>query len=116
MQIRFQADADLNQIIALAALRREASLDFLTAAAANLVGRKDSEVLAAAAREGRILVSHDQKTMPGHFAEFIAHTFSPGLLLIPQHLPVAVAVEDILLIWGASDAEEWVNQIRYLPL
>lgn len=116
MQIRFQADADLNQIIVLAALRREASLDFLTAAASNLVGRKDSEVLAAAAREGRILVSHDQKTMPGHFAEFIAHTSSPGLLLIPQHLPVAVAVEDILLIWVASDAEEWVNRIRYLPL
>lgn len=116
MPIRFQADADLNQIIVLAVLRREPSLDFCTAEASDLVGRKDPEVLAVAAREGRILVSHDQKTMPGHFAEFIAHTSSPGLLLIPQHLPVAAAVEDLLLIWGASEAEEWVNRIRYLPL
>ena len=116
MKIRFQADADLNQIILQAVIRREPAIDFLTAAAANLVGRKDPEVLAVAAQEGRVLVSHDQKTMPKHFAEFITHTRSPGLLLIPQHLPVAVAMEDILLIWFASEAEEWVNRIRYLPL
>jgi hypothetical protein len=116
MKIRFQADADLNQIILLAATRREPSIDFLTAEAGSLVGLKDPEVLAVAAREGRVLVSHDQKTMPKHFAEFISHLPSPGLLLIPQHLPIAAAVEDLLLIWFASEAEEWVNRIRYLPL
>ena len=116
MKIRFQADADLNQIILQAVIRREPNIDFLTAEAADLVGRKDPEVLAVAAGEGRVLVSHDQKTMPRHFAEFIAHTPSPGLLLIPQHLPIAVAMEDILLIWFASEAEEWLNRIRYLPL
>jgi len=116
MKIRFQADADLNHIILLAATRREPSIDFLTAEAAGLVGLKDPEVLAVAAGEGRVLVSHDQKTMPRHFAELITHTSSPGLLLIPQHLPIVAAVEDILLIWFASEAEEWVNRIRYLPL
>jgi hypothetical protein len=116
MKIRFQADADLNQIIVLATIRREPAIDFLTAEAADLFGLKDPEVLAAAAREGRVLVSHDQKTMPRHFAEFIAHTPSPGLLLIPQHLSIVSVVEDLLLIWFASEAEEWVNRIRYLPL
>lgn len=100
----------------LATLRREPSIDFLTADAADLSGLKDPEVLAVAARGGRVLVSHDQKTMPRHFADFIAHTPSPGLLLIPQHLPIAAVVEDLLLIWFASEAEEWVNRIRYLPL
>jgi hypothetical protein len=116
MKIRFQADADLNQIILLAAVRREPSIDFLTAETAGLVGLKDPEVLVVAAGDGRVLVSHDQKTMPRHFAEFSAHTPSPGLLLIPQHLSIAAAVEDILLIWGASEVEEWVNRLRYLPL
>lgn len=116
MKIRFQADADLNQIIVLATIRCEPSIDFLPAEAADLTGLKDPEVLAAATREGRVLVSHDQKTMPRHFAEFITHTPSPGLLLIPQHLPIAATVEDLLLIWFASEAEEWVNRIRYLPL
>ena len=46
MKIRFQADADLNQIIVLATTRREPGLDFLTADATGLAGRKDPEVLA----------------------------------------------------------------------
>ncbi|MCX7014483.1 MAG: DUF5615 family PIN-like protein [Candidatus Sumerlaeota bacterium] len=116
MRVRFQADADLNLIIVLAAVRREPAIDFQTALAAGLVGRPDLEVLAAAAGEGRALVTHDHKTMPDHFAEFIAKENSPGLLVVPQHLPVSVAVEDLLGIWGATEAEEWVNRICYLPL
>ncbi|MBI3801070.1 MAG: DUF5615 family PIN-like protein [Deltaproteobacteria bacterium] len=116
MTIRFQADADLNLIILLATIRREPRIDFLTAEAAGLTGLKDPEVLTIAAREGRVLVSHDQKTMPRHFAEFIAHTPSPGLLIVSQHLPVATAIADLLLIWFTTEAEEWINQIRFLPL
>ena len=40
---------------------------------------------------GRVLVTHDQKTMPRHFAAFIAAETSPGVLIIPQQLPVATA-------------------------
>lgn len=92
MKIRFQADADLNQIILLATVRREPAMDFQTAGAAGLAHRRDKEVLAIAAREGRVLVTHDQKTMPRHFAEFIATEPSAGLLVIPQHLAVAVSL------------------------
>jgi len=41
MKIRFQADADLNQIILLATVRREPSIDFQTAEAAGLAHRRD---------------------------------------------------------------------------
>ena len=98
MKVRFQAGADLNQIIVLAAIRQEPRLDFLTADAADLAGRKDPEVLAIAAREGRVLVSHDQKTMPRHFADFVLHTSCPGVLIIPQHLSVAAAVHEWILL------------------
>jgi Domain of unknown function (DUF5615) len=67
MIVRFQADANLNQIILLAARRREPALDFQTALQAELSGVDDPEVLARAAHEGRILVTHDRKTMPRHF-------------------------------------------------
>ena len=86
MKIRFQADADLNQLILLATVRREPTIDFQTAVAAGLAHLSDREVLAIAAREGRVLVTHDQKTMPRYFAEFIMTEPSPGLLVIPQHL------------------------------
>jgi hypothetical protein len=116
MKVRFQADADLNQIILLATVRREPSIDFQTAAVAGLANRRDTEVLVMAARDGRILVTHDQKTMPRYFAEFIATERSPGLLVVPQHLAVPAVTDDLLLIWFSTEAEEWTNRISFLPL
>ena len=43
MKIRFQADADLNQIIVLATVRHEPSIDFQTAGAAGLAARNDQK-------------------------------------------------------------------------
>lgn len=116
MKLRFQADADLNQIILSAVLRREPSIDFQTAVGAELQGVDDLDVLAKSAQDARVLVTHDRKTMPWHFAEFIVQETSPGLLIIPQSLPIAAAVEDLLLIWSATEAEEWKNRIVILPL
>jgi len=116
MSVRFQADADLSHVIVKATLRREPGIDFQTAQAAGLVGLRDPEVLALTARTGRILVTHDRKTMPTHFAAFIEHTSSSGVIVIPQKLSVRAAVEDLLLIWTASEAEEWRNRIQVLPL
>jgi hypothetical protein len=116
MRLRFQADADLNQVILHAVMRREPALDFPTAEAAGLAGLCDPAVLALAARDGRVLVTHDQKTMPRHFAAFISTETSPGVLIIPQRLSVAIAAEDLILIWSSMDAEEWRNTIRFLSL
>ncbi|MDP2602720.1 MAG: DUF5615 family PIN-like protein [Deltaproteobacteria bacterium] len=116
MKLRFQADADFNQIIVLATLRREPAINFQTALTADLAHRQDSEVLGLAAREGRLLVTHDRKPMPRHLAEFVATQTSPGLLVVPQYLSVASVVEDLILIWSASEAEEWLNRVSFLPL
>lgn len=70
MKVRFLADADLNKAIVTGVVRREPSVDFMTAQAAGLRGMKDPEVLELAAKEERILVSHDAGTMPGHFRQF----------------------------------------------
>ena len=61
MKVRFLADADLNRAIVSGTLRRELSLDFLTAQAAGLRGMSDPEVLALAAERQRVLVSHDDR-------------------------------------------------------
>ena len=116
MKVRFQADADLNQILLKATLRREPSIDFQTAYAAGLVSLNDKEILAKAAEQGRVLVTHDRKTMPKHFAEFIATRESPGVIIVQQKLLVNAAVEDLILIWAASESEEWINRIRSIPL
>ena len=116
MKIKFQADADFSQTIIHALQRRQPAIDFRTADEAQIRGLPDSEVLAAAAREGRILVSHDHHTMPVHFANFIATQQSPGVFLLAQDLLIRLAVEELLMIWEASEAEEWSNTLQYLPL
>jgi hypothetical protein len=92
------------------------AINFQTAHEAGLHGLDDQSVPAHAAREGRILVSHDRRTMPSHFASFMATRMSAGVILISQYLPIMQAVEDLMLIWEASEAEEWVNRLDSLPL
>ncbi|HXF39626.1 MAG TPA: DUF5615 family PIN-like protein [Blastocatellia bacterium] len=116
MTVRFQADADLNQILVKATLRREPGIDFQTANTAGLVSRSDKDVLDIAARDGRVLVTHDRKTMPKHFAEFVTTNTSAGVIVVPQKMAVNAVVDDLVLIWAASESVEWVNRIQSLPL
>ncbi len=116
MKVRFQADADFNEDIVAGVVRREPTIDFQTAEEANLRGLPDSQVLALAALENRILVTHDRRTMPRHFGDFIGNQKSSGVVIIAQRVNVSVAIEELLLIWAASSAEEWLNLIIDLPL
>jgi hypothetical protein len=72
--------------------------------------------LAYCAGEASVLVSHDWQTMPYHFTDFIADETCPGLLGVPQSMEVWEAIEELILVWAASEAEEYVNNIRRLPL
>jgi len=116
MKVRLQADADFNLIILLATIRQEPAIDFRSATAAGLCGMGDPEVLARAANDGRVLVTHDRRTMPRHFAQFVARQTSSGLILVPQSLSAPLVVSDLILIWSTTEAEEWVNRIGVLPL
>jgi trans-aconitate methyltransferase len=116
MIVRFQADADLDIAIVEATRRRVPDVDFQTAQAAGLRGRHDLEVLAIAAAQGRVLVTHDTRTMPQWFAEFVATATSAGVIMVPQNLPLAVALEELVLIRSARTADEWVNRICRIPL
>ena len=116
MKIKFLADENLRRAIVLGLRRREPSANFVQAYEAGAAGKDDLTVLQIAAEQNRILVSHDLRTMPQHFRHFIARQTSPGVILIPQKLPLSTAIEQLVIIWLASEAEEWVNQIRFLPL
>jgi siroheme synthase (precorrin-2 oxidase/ferrochelatase) len=77
----------------------------------------DSDVLALAAVQRRVLVSHDVGTMPSHFRAFKeAGKHSAGVFLVSQSLDVGAAIDDLLLIWLATEASEWEDRIVWLPL
>ncbi len=116
MRVRFQADADLDARIIRGLKRRQPEVDIQTAAEAGLVGLADPDVLRVAADSLRILLTHDQRTMPRHFAQFIAVRTSAGVIIVPKNISLGMAVEELLLIWAASRAEEWHNRLVWIPL
>ncbi|HTC32014.1 MAG TPA: hypothetical protein VK724_01505 [Bryobacteraceae bacterium] len=54
--------------------------------------------------------------MPGHLVRFVERPSGPGVIIVSQDLDVGAAIEDLLIIWAASDAEEWRNQLGFVPL
>ncbi|MCA1592749.1 MAG: DUF5615 family PIN-like protein [Acidobacteria bacterium] len=116
MKVRYQADADLNEDIVTGVQRRAPEIDFQIAHEAQLAHAPDTNVLARAAREGRILVTHDRRTMPAHFGRFVESRDGPGLIIISQNAEMLRVIEELILIWSVSEAEEYINSICTLPL
>ena len=116
MKLRFQADADLDRRIVAGLLRVEPSIDFEVGPHEKFEGVPDPDVLNYCVECERVLVTHDAKTMPIHFAEFVAEQSSPGVILVPQSLSIRDSIDELYLIWSASEAEEWQNMIMRLPL
>lgn len=113
---RFLADHDINEHIIDGLLRREPVLEFIRAREVGLSDRPDPEVLAYAAERGFLMVSHDVNTMLGHtFARVAAGQPMPGLLMVQQSKPLGSVIDALVLIWSASEAEEWSGQVRFLP-
>jgi hypothetical protein len=117
VKIRFLADARSEQSHCERDGAPGAIAGFLTAQSAGLRNMNDAEVLALAAEQHRVLVSHDVGTMPAHFRTFRnAGKRSSGVFLIHQRLDVGTAIEELLLIWLASEASDWEDRLEWLPL
>ncbi len=76
----------------------------------------DPQVLDLAASLGRVLVTHDVSTMPGWFQQSVGERPCAGLILVPDKLPIRDVIEDLLLIWHLTEAQEWINHMQRLPL
>jgi hypothetical protein len=114
---RFLADHDLNEHIIDGVGRREPALEFIRARDVGLSDKPDSEVLAFAASNGLLVISHDVNTMPAQaYARIAASEPMRGLFMVRQTQPIAAVIDSLVLIWSASEAEEWRNQVRFLPL
>ncbi len=55
--------------------------------------------------------------MKRHFRERVnAGKPAPGVFVLPQQQSaIGEIIESLLLVWTASQADEWRNQIVYLP-
>ena len=115
--LRLLIDQDLDHDILRGLIRRIPRLDVITALEIGMSAATDPQLLARAAQAGRIIVTHDRKTMPAHAAEIIAAGENlAGLFVVPRGLPLQRVIADLELMITCSENDEWVNVIRYLPL
>ena len=115
--LRLLIDHDFNDKIFLGLRARVPKLDALTARTVGLEQKPDTALLAWAAIEDRIVLSHDVQTMPGFAISRVRRGDPmPGLVVVRQQLPIGQAVEELTMLVLCSDQSEWQNLIIYLPL
>jgi hypothetical protein len=115
--LRLLVDQDLDQVILRGLLLRVPNLDVITAYQVGLSDASDPDLLAWAAEQTRIVVTHDRRTMPYHAAVRITGGESvAGIIIVSRRLPVSQVIDDLEIIVSCSDMGEWQNVIKHLPL
>src|SRR5258708_3123001 len=116
--LKLLADENFNNDILRALLRRNPGLDILRAQDVPEIAEKDDPtVLSWAAHEGRVLLTHDVRTITKYaYKQTVAGLAMPGVFEIKRSVPMSIAIEEILILAECSDEGEWEGQVRYLPL
>jgi predicted nuclease of predicted toxin-antitoxin system len=116
--IRLLADENFDHDLVRGALRRRATLDLIRVQTVGLSQTNDPEILTWAARERRVVVTHDVSTMPGFAMERMSHGEPmAGLFIVHQEgAALSNIINDLLLLDDCSETDEWADQILYLPL
>ncbi len=97
--VRFLVDEDFDNDILRGVLRKLPSLDVVRAQDVGLGGQDDPAVLAWAADEGRIVLTHDVSTMTAHAISRIAAGLAmPGLFAVQQSAAIGEVIDDIVLM------------------
>jgi predicted nuclease of predicted toxin-antitoxin system len=115
--LRLLADENFNGDIVRGLLLRRRDLNLVRAQDVGLEHVEDSAILAWAAENGRIVLTHDRATMPDFASRrMTAGLPMGGLFVVNDRMPVRQVIDDLLLIEACSKQAEWAEIVLYLPL
>jgi predicted nuclease of predicted toxin-antitoxin system len=107
--IRFHLDEHVHPAIAEGLRLR--GIDLTTTAEAGLLGRADTDQMAFALREGRVIYTNDHVFL----ALSAAGAQHPGIVYChPQKVSIGAIVRGIALIWEVYEPEDLRNRVEYL--
>lgn len=114
--LRLLLDQDFDHRIIWGLVDRMPDLDYTTAHALGLRKTDDRKLLLRAAIEGRVLLSHDERTMPGHYFALSNRGESlQGVFIVPRRIGIGAAVENLDIIIQCSTHADWMNEYKVLP-
>lgn len=115
--LRLLADNDINHKLLRGLRRRLPNIDVVTARSIGLSHAPDPELLEWATQAGRIIITHDHRTIPGHVRDRIAAGGRvSGVVIISRKLPIRLAIDDLELIVTCGNEGDWENPILRIPL
>ena len=115
--LRLLIDENFDHRILRGVKLRLPQLDYLAVQDTELKGIKDPPLLAWAAENNRMLVTHDLKTMPKFACERVAAGQPmPGVIAIPKDLPIGQAIEEMHTVIECLDQGECSAQVIHVPL
>lgn len=115
--MKFLTDENFEGAIFRGLLRHKPDIDLVRVQDVGLMEADDPEILEWADQEGRILLTHDRRTMPRYAYERMAEDKSiAGMIVMKPTISVGQAIEEILLIEAVYTSKEWINMVQDLPL
>ena len=114
---RFLSDEDFDNDILRAMLRQLPGLDVVRVQDVELMNVDDSLILAWAAQQNRVMLTHDVNTMNGSAFRRVREGLPmPGVIAVRKLAPIAASINDLVYIVQAAEDEDFWNQARYIPL
>jgi predicted nuclease of predicted toxin-antitoxin system len=115
--LRLVSDENFNGDIVRGLFLRRPELDLARVQDVGLEEADDPDILAWAAENNRIVLTHDRATMPDFaYARVVTGQTMPGVFVLNDRLPVRQAVDELLMVDACSEQAEWAGLVVYLPL
>jgi predicted nuclease of predicted toxin-antitoxin system len=115
--LKLLADENFDNTILRGLLRRQSDIDIVRVQDIGLSGKDDSTVLAQAAEENRVLLTHDVATITRYAYDRIAQGLSmSGVIEVRTDASTGQIIDDILIVLECIQPGEMEGQILYLPL
>ncbi len=112
---RFLADEGFRRSIVRGLSYRNPAINIVRVQDVGLSGASDPAILEWAAREGRVVLTHDKRTMTRDAnARVIDGLPMTGVVVVHWSTPPGRAIEGLLEMIGASLEGEWENRIRFV--
>ncbi|WP_036477358.1 DUF5615 family PIN-like protein [Myxosarcina sp. GI1] len=119
MKVRFLLDENLSPRLKLAIFRFNPQIDILRVGDSSTpsFGTSDPDILVYLEQSQRILLTDNRASMPQHLeAHWNCNRSIWGLFWLRPQANIREIAEDLNLIWETTEAEEWKNQLAWIPL
>ncbi len=115
--MRFAADENFNGKVLDGLRICIPDLDVLRVQDTDLYSAPDPDVLAWAAAEERIVLTHDVQTLVNDaYARVREGLAMPGGIVVATPVLIGPSLDDLEILIGAGSADDFVNQVRYVPI